>query len=60
MTLKTLGYDFSADRRIAQGNWIETPDGVRKAAGVVTAGLAIALSLVAIAVVLSWFGWLSI
>jgi phycobilisome rod-core linker protein len=60
MTLKALGYDFSADRRIAQGNWIETPDGVRKAAGVVTAGLAIFLSLVAIAVVLSWFGWLSI
>jgi phycobilisome rod-core linker protein len=60
MTLKALGYDFSADRRIAQGNWIETPDSVRKAAGVVTAGLAIALSLVAIAVVLSWFGWLSI
>lgn len=59
-TLEALGYDFSADRRIAQGDWMETPDGVRKAAGAVTAGLAIFLSLVAIAVVLSWFGWLSI
>ncbi|MBE9135917.1 phycobilisome rod-core linker polypeptide [Nodosilinea sp. LEGE 07088] len=59
-TLESLGYDFSADRRLAQGDWMETPDGVRKAAGAVTAGLAIFLSLVAIAVVLSWFGWLSI
>lgn len=59
-TLESLGYDFSANRRLAQGDWIETPDGVRKAAGAVTAGLAIFLSLVAIAVVFSWFGWISL
>ncbi|MEO1068329.1 MAG: phycobilisome rod-core linker polypeptide, partial [Cyanobacteria bacterium J06638_6] len=59
-TLKALGNDFSADRRLAQGDWIETPDGVRKVAGALTAGLAIFLTLVVIAVVLSWFGWISI
>ncbi|WP_035990431.1 phycobilisome rod-core linker polypeptide [Leptolyngbya sp. KIOST-1] len=59
-TLEALGYDFSSDRRIEQGAWMETPDGVRKAAGAVTAGLAIFFSLIAVAVVLSWFGWISI
>lgn len=59
-TLEALGYDFSSDRRIDQGDWIETPASVRKAAGVVTAGLAIVLSLIAVAVVLSWFGWITI
>lgn len=58
--LEALGYDFSSDRRIDQGDWMETPDGVRKAAGAVTAGLAIFFSLIAVAVVLSWFGWISI
>lgn len=55
-TLEALGYNFSADRQLTQGDWMETPEGVRRAAGAVTAGLAIFLSLVAIAVVLSWFG----
>jgi phycobilisome rod-core linker protein len=63
-TLEALGNDFSADRRLvqgdSQGNWIETPDGVRKVAGALTAGLAIFLSLMVIAVVLSWFGWIII
>jgi phycobilisome rod-core linker protein len=59
-TLEALGYDFSADRRLAQGDWMETPDGVRKVAGAVTAGLAIFFGLIAIATVLSWFGWISI
>lgn len=59
-TLKSLGYDFSADRILPTGDWLETPDVVRKAAGAVTVGLAILLSLVAVAVVLSWFGWISI
>ncbi len=59
-SLEALGYDFSASRRLPQGDWMETPDGVRKAAGAVTAGLAIFLSLVAIATVLSWFGWISL
>jgi phycobilisome rod-core linker protein len=59
-TLEALGYDFSANRRLAQGDWMETPAGVRKAAGAVTAGLAIFFGLIAIATVLSWFGWLSI
>ncbi|HSM82174.1 MAG TPA: phycobilisome rod-core linker polypeptide [Nodosilinea sp.] len=59
-TLEALGYDFSADRRLAQGDWMTTPDGVRKAAGAVTAGLAIFLGLVAIAVILSWFGWITL
>ena len=59
-TLESLGYDFSPDRRLVEGDWMEIPDGVRKAAGAVTAGLAIFLSLVAIATVLSWFGWISL
>ncbi|WP_017301812.1 phycobilisome rod-core linker polypeptide [Nodosilinea nodulosa] len=59
-TLEALGYDFSRDRRLNQGDWMETPDEVRKAAGAVTAGLAVFLGLVAAAVVLSWFGWLSL
>ncbi|PSR18981.1 phycobilisome rod-core linker polypeptide CpcG [filamentous cyanobacterium CCP3] len=59
-TLEALGYDFSSDRRLDQGDWMETPDGVRKAAGAITAGLAIFFSLIAVAVVLSWFGWISI
>ncbi|NMF85565.1 phycobilisome rod-core linker polypeptide CpcG [Nodosilinea sp. P-1105] len=58
VTLQSLGYDFSANRRIAQGDWLETPDGVRKVAGAVTAGLALFLTLVALSVVLSWFGWI--
>nr|WP_228037999.1 phycobilisome rod-core linker polypeptide [Nodosilinea sp. LEGE 06152] len=59
-TLEALGYDFSSDRRLDQGDWIATPDGVRKAAGAVTAGLAIFFTLIAVAVVLSWFGWITI
>ncbi len=39
---------------------MDTPEGVRKAAGAVTAGLAIFLSLVTVAVVLSWFGWITV
>nr|WP_278003549.1 phycobilisome rod-core linker polypeptide [Nodosilinea sp. TSF1-S3] len=58
--LKSLGYDFSANRPLSQGDWMETPAGVRRAAGAVTAGLAIFLSLVVLATVLSWFGWIQI
>jgi len=46
-TLQSLGHDFSADRRIAQGDWLETPDGVPKVAGAVISGLALFLTLVA-------------
>lgn len=60
VTLQSLGYDFSATRRLPQSDWMETPDGVRKAAGAVTAGLALFLTLMAIAVVLSWFGLIQI
>lgn len=59
-TLEELGYDFSPDRSLPTADFLETPPGVRKAAGAVTAGLAIFLSLVTLAVVLSWFGWLQI
>lgn len=59
-TLEGLGYDFSANRSLPANDFIETPPAVRKAAGVVTAGLAIFLSLVAVAVVLSWFGWIQL
>lgn len=59
-TLESLGYDFSSDRRLAQGDWMETPAAVRKVAGAVTAGLAIFFTLIAVAVVLSWFGWITI
>ncbi|MBD2230124.1 phycobilisome rod-core linker polypeptide [Phormidium tenue] len=58
--LEALGYNFSADRRLTQGDWMETPDAVRKAAGAITAGLAIFLSLVAIATIFSWFSWISL
>jgi len=46
--LAALGYDFSADRQVGPRDWL------------VTQGLALALGLVAVAVVLSWFGWLKI
>ncbi len=56
--LAALGYDFSADRQVGPRDWLVTPAPIRKAAGVVTQGLA--LGLVAVAVVLSWFDWLKI
>lgn len=59
-TLESLGYDFSSDRCIAQGDWMETPAVVRRVAGAITAGLAIFFSLIAVAVVLSWFGLITI
>lgn len=59
-TLQALGYDFSADRQVGPRDWLITPDPIRKAAGVLTQGLALALGLVAVAVILSWFGWLKI
>lgn len=59
-TLEELGYDFSADRSLPTSAFLETPPAVRKAAGAITAALAIFLSLVAVAVVLSWFGLIQI
>jgi phycobilisome rod-core linker protein len=65
-TMEALGYDFSADRRNwpqgdwPQGDWMEPPAVVRKVAGALTAGLAMFFSLIAIAVVLSWFGWITL
>lgn len=55
-TLEDLGYNFSTDRSLSASDFLETPPAVRKVAGAVTAGLAIFLSLVVVAVVLSWFG----
>jgi phycobilisome rod-core linker protein len=59
-TLKELGYDFSANRTLPTSDFLETPPAVRKVAGAITAGLALFLSLVAVAVVLSWFGLIQI
>jgi len=59
-TLESLGYDFSADRSLPSDDFLETPPAVRKVAGAITAGLAICLMLVMVAVVLSWFGWVQI
>ena len=59
-TLKDLGYDFSADRTLPTADFLETPAAVRKAAGAITAGLALFLAMVVVAVILSWFGWIQI
>lgn len=59
-TLEDLGYNFSADRSLPDADFLKTPPAVRKAAGVITAGLALFLTLVMVAVILSWFGWLQI
>lgn len=59
-TLNELGYDFSSDRVIGQKPFLEPSPAVRKAAGLLALGLASGLGLVAIAVILSWFGWISI
>ncbi|MGF1567723.1 MAG: phycobilisome rod-core linker polypeptide [Nodosilinea sp.] len=66
--LQALGNDFSAHRRVGRGSWpstaqkdwMTTPDPVRKTAAAITAGLAIFFGLIAVAVVLSWFGWVQI
>jgi phycobilisome rod-core linker protein len=58
--LEELGYDFSANRALPADDFIETPPVVRKVAGAVTAGLALFLTLVVVAVVLSWFGLIQI
>jgi phycobilisome rod-core linker protein len=60
MTLKALGYDFSASRSISRADWLTPPAIIRLAVGGLTLGLAGFLGLVTVAVVLSWFGWLHI
>lgn len=57
-TLQTLGYDFLPDRHLA--DWLTTPAPVRKVAGAITLALALTLGLTAVAVILSWFGWITI
>lgn len=57
-TLQELGHDFSADRVVEDGTLWLPPAGVRRVGAVITYGLAGLLSLTAIAVVLSWFGWI--
>lgn len=59
-TLNELGYDFSADRVITPAPFLEPSPAVRRAAGLIALGLASGLGLVVVAVVLSWFGWISI
>ncbi|MBD2258978.1 phycobilisome rod-core linker polypeptide [Pseudanabaena sp. FACHB-2040] len=57
-TLSALGYDFSADRVVDDGTLWLPPEPVRKVGAALTYALASLLGLTAIAVVLSWFGWL--
>ncbi|MBD0266821.1 MAG: phycobilisome rod-core linker polypeptide [Cyanobacteria bacterium Co-bin8] len=57
-TLSALGYDFSADRVVDDGAVWLPPEPVRKVGAALTYGLAGLLGLTAIAVVLSWFGWI--
>jgi phycobilisome rod-core linker protein len=59
-TLEKLGYDFSADRSLPAADFLDTPPAVRKVAGAITTGLALFLTMVVVAVILSWFGWIQI
>jgi phycobilisome rod-core linker protein len=58
-TLQALGYDFSSDRSLDGDSWLP-PVAVRRAGAVLTYSLASGITLVALAVVLSWFGWLQL
>ena len=58
-TLQALGNDFSSDRDLL-GTAYLPPEIVLKTAGILTKSIAIGLGLTAIAVILSWFGWISI
>lgn len=54
---RTWNYEVNnnlADRSLTKGDWMEALDGVRKAAGAITAGLAVFMGLVAIATILSF------
>jgi phycobilisome rod-core linker protein len=57
-TLSALGYDFSADRVVEDGTLWLPPKPVRQIGAALTYALAGALGITAIAVVLSWFGWI--
>lgn len=59
-TLTELGYDFSADRVVVPTPFLEPSPAVLKVAGLLTLGTAGLLGLTALAVILSWFGWISI
>lgn len=58
-TLQTLGYDFSANRRVDAVGQLPA-EAVQKTAGAITLGLAIFFGLIAVATVLSWFGWIQL
>lgn len=58
-TLQALGYDFSSDRSLDDGSWLP-PVAVRQVGAALTYFFAGGLTLVAVAVVLSWFGWLQL
>jgi phycobilisome rod-core linker protein len=60
--LQALGNDFSASRYVDSWNgasWLP-PEPVRQLGAVLTYAYAGALSLIALATILSWFGWIQI
>jgi phycobilisome rod-core linker protein len=58
--LKSLGNDFSSSRSVYVAGGGLPPEGVRQVGALLTYGLASVLGLTAVAVVLSWFGFLHI
>jgi phycobilisome rod-core linker protein len=58
-TLESMGQDFSADLSTIRFDRMP-PASVRRAAGLLTLGIALFFGLIAVAVILSWFGWIQI
>ncbi|MEO0988354.1 MAG: phycobilisome rod-core linker polypeptide, partial [Cyanobacteria bacterium J06639_14] len=56
--LKSLGYDF--ERTDTPGMYWQPPEKLRQIGAVITIGGAAFFGLIAVSVVLSWFGWLHI
>ncbi|MBT9314981.1 phycobilisome rod-core linker polypeptide [Leptothoe spongobia] len=57
--LKALGYDFAGGGDVLFGDGMP-PEGLRKVGAVLTVAGAVILTSGAVAVILSWFGWLKI
>lgn len=59
-TLEDLGYNFSADRNPDRVIWLMPEPVARNIGAAITYAMAGFFSLIAIAVILSWFGWLQL
>lgn len=58
-TLKELGNDFSGDRKLPSVAYLP-PKAILQVAGILTKAGAVTLAAVAVAIIFSWFGWISI